>query len=196
MAGRRHRQGERGFTLAAVLVIVSILMLVVAYTVPRHWKGVMQREREHQTLFVMEQYARAITEFNRRNGALPTSMDQLEDFNNPRVLRQRWVNPLSGEDDWILVPPGTQPGGAPGAAQPGQPQTTQPGQPPQTRPPGLSGSGEYSGPFVGVRPPQSGESIVEYKGENNYEDWLITSETMMAEQQQQQQGQPQQTPQP
>ncbi|MBW3565020.1 MAG: type II secretion system GspH family protein [Acidobacteria bacterium] len=170
----RPRDGERGFTLAAVLVILSILMVFVAYTVPQQWSLIMQREREYQTIFVMEQYAAAISEFNKRNGGLPTSLDQLEEFNNPRVLRQRWPNPLSGEEDWILVPPGTQPGGAP------QPDEGQPGQPLETTNPGLSGSSEHTGPFVGVRPPQSGESIVEYDGASSYEDWLITTETIAA----------------
>lgn len=184
-------------TLAALLAALTVIMVVVAYTVPKQWSKVMQRERELQTLFVMEQYARAIQEFNARAGGLPTSLDQLEEFNSPYVLRHRWANPLSGEEDWILVPPGTQPGGQPGQAQPGQPQPARPGGSP-TNPgqafPGQGNGGEYVGPFVGVRPPQTGPAIVFYREAENYEDWLITSETLA---QDRQQGQPgQQQPQP
>lgn len=199
-SARKRGCSESGYTLAGVLIVLTIVMVIIAYTVPTQWSSVIKREREHQTLFVMEQYARAIAEYNAKTGGLPTSMDQLEEFNNPYVLRKRWVNPLSGEDDWILVPPGTQPSGQTGQAQPGQPQNGQPQQgqpvanPGQTSPfPGGAGgdSDSYSGPFVGVRPPQTGPAIVIYQEAENYEDWLITSETLAQEDQGQNQ-----TPQP
>ena len=38
------RESERGFTLAGVIVLMTILMIVVTYTVPRAWSTVVQRE--------------------------------------------------------------------------------------------------------------------------------------------------------
>ena len=41
----RGKRSERGFTLAALIVILTIMMVFVAYTVPRQWSTVMQRQR-------------------------------------------------------------------------------------------------------------------------------------------------------
>ena len=57
---------QRGFTLASLIVIMSIMMIFVAYTVPRQWSAVMRRDRELQTIFVMQQYAKAIDAFEKK----------------------------------------------------------------------------------------------------------------------------------
>ena len=36
-------RSERGFTLAGVIVIMTIMMIVVTYTVPRAWSTVVRR---------------------------------------------------------------------------------------------------------------------------------------------------------
>ncbi|HUO84759.1 MAG TPA: type II secretion system protein, partial [Thermoanaerobaculia bacterium] len=117
---RSAQSNEKGFTLAGVLVILTVLSVILAYSVPRMWSDVMKRERDYQLLFVMEQYARAIQDFQRARGALPVSLEQLEKQQKPRVLRQLYPNPLSGEVDWILVPVGTQTGQTPPGTPPGQ----------------------------------------------------------------------------
>ncbi|HXG59201.1 MAG TPA: type II secretion system protein, partial [Thermoanaerobaculia bacterium] len=105
--GRRRDRGQAGFTLAAVIVLVTIVAIFAAYTVPRQWSTIMQRERELQTIFVMKQYAWAIKNFQQKNNALPTSLDQVIDARSPRLIRgiDGWVCPLTGEKDWILIPP-------------------------------------------------------------------------------------------
>src|ERR1700704_4565553 len=72
-APTRLRASEDGFTLAGVLVILTVIMVFVAYTVPRQWSEVMNRERDKQTIFVMRQYARAIREWTKRHGGSPVS---------------------------------------------------------------------------------------------------------------------------
>lgn len=165
------RHSERGFTLAGLLVILTVIAVVVAYTVPPAWSLVMKREREKQTVWVMRQYARAIYEFQRKRNALPVSLDQLKEQNNPRVLRALYPNPLTGEMDWVLVPPGTAAGGtpAPGMPPPQQPATPQPAQS------ALGGNPQdYRGPFVGVRPGQTGEAYITLNGADRYENWVYT----------------------
>src|SRR5947209_19762614 len=76
---RPGKSRESGFTLAGVIVIMTIMMIVVAYTVPRMWSTVMKRERERQTIYVMQQYAKAIAEFQDKTKAYPTSPQQLKD---------------------------------------------------------------------------------------------------------------------
>ena len=68
MSPTRTSDGERGFTLAGLIVILTIIMIFLAYTVPRQWSAIMQRERERQTIFVMKQYARCIYEFQKTKG--------------------------------------------------------------------------------------------------------------------------------
>jgi uncharacterized membrane protein YgcG len=86
---------------------MTIMAMILAYTVPQQWSMVMKRERDRQTIFLMKQYARSIRNWQRRHGGLPTSLKQLQDARAPRMLRGdgKWVMPLSGkEEDWILVP--------------------------------------------------------------------------------------------
>jgi type II secretory pathway pseudopilin PulG len=168
---------ERGFTLAGLLVIVTVIAVVVAYTIPPAWSQIMQREREKQTVWVMKQYARAILEFQRKRNALPVSLDQLKEQNTPRVLRALYPDPLTGEMDWILVPPGAVAGGT---APPGLPPPTTPGgtQPATTLP---GDPADYVGPFIGVRPPVSGESYLILNGADRYENWLYTVTNLQQE---------------
>lgn len=156
------------------MVILTVLAVVVAYSVPPAWSQILKRERELQTVWVMKQYARAIYEFQRKRNALPVSLDQLKEQNTPRVLRALYPNPLTGEMDWVLVPPGAAPAGTPApgmppasAQQPGS-VTSQPGNAIAANP------ADYRGPFIGVRPPISGESYISLNGQDRYENWVYT----------------------
>ena len=159
---------QRGFTLAALLVILTVLAVFVAYSVPPMWSDILKRERDIQTIWTMKQYARGIAEFQRKRGVLPTTLDQLKEQKEPRVIRALYSDPLTGELDWILVAPGT--GGTP-VASPGP--SSNPNQPPT--PQGATGSSkDYVGPFIGVRPPITGKSFVSLNGMDRYENWSFT----------------------
>ncbi len=106
-AGEVRVTAEKGFTLAGLLVIMTILMIFVAYTVPRQWSTIMKRERERETIYAMQQYAKAITEFRLKNNTYPTSPQQLKDARMPRMIRGpkgEFVDPLTGEVDWLVIP--------------------------------------------------------------------------------------------
>lgn len=219
--GKNSRAGERGFTLAGVLVILTIVMVFVAYTVPKQWSTIMRRERELQTIYVMKQYARACREFNKKHSVYPSSLDQLKEARLPRFLRgpkDGMIDPLTGEVDWLIVPasaapaPGGTPGaggqivgssgsvatpggamiGVGGAAPPGGNAGTSSGGTtsttgtnanngqPQTLP-GIPIKDYAGGPFVGVRPPKTGESILEFRGAKSYEQWSYTAIDLEAE---------------
>jgi type II secretory pathway pseudopilin PulG len=181
-ARRRGQRSEQGYTLAAVLVIVTILAMVLAYTIPDQWSFVMKREREIHAIWVMKQYARAIQEFQRKRGTFPVSLEQLTEQKNPRIIRQLYPNPLTGELDWILVPLGTPtPATTQGAAAPGTPPVPQPtpGAPPAQA---GGGPGAQVGPFIGVRLPISGESVVPLNGLTKYEEWMYTINELQRDQ--------------
>jgi len=178
----RGKQSERGFTLAALIVIMTIMMIFVAYTVPRQWSTVMQRQREQQTIFAMRQYARACYNFQKKNNTYPTSMQQLVEARQPRWLRggkDGLPDPMTGEMDWLLVPQaagGLQGGGT---RPPGNPPTT--GTQPPTTIPALPMKDYAGGPFIGVRPPKTGKSLIALNGADQYEQWTFTAVEIKAE---------------
>ncbi len=176
----RGSKGERGFTLAALIVIATIILIFAAYTVPRYWSTVMQREREQETIFAMRQYARAIKLFFDKNKTYPVSMDQLVKARQPRLLRggkDGIPDPLTGEMDWLLVPAamGQQP------VRPINQQTTTGPQTPPTTIPALPMKDYAGGPFIGVRPPKTGKSLLSLNGADQYDQWTFTYNELKAE---------------
>jgi len=176
---------QEGFTLAALLVILTIISIIVAYTVPAQWSLVMKRDRDRQTIFYMKQYARAVLEWQTKHAnTSPISLDQLQEARKPRLLRgvKKWPCPLTGSDeDWILVPPqAVMPAGVtpPLPNQP-PPQPGMPGQPTKLNKE-LSPK-DYVGVFVAVRPNASGKSFIALKGAEDYSEWVYTIDDLRAE---------------
>ena len=95
--------GEQGYMLLGLMVAIAIILL---------WLGVaaskaafsIRRDREVETVRRGNQYVRAIREFYLKNGShYPGSIEQLEKMNNVRFLRQRYIDPITGKDDWRLI---------------------------------------------------------------------------------------------
>ena len=195
----QHGDRQSGYTLAALLVVLTIISLVVAYTVPPQWSLIMKREREKQTIFLMKQFARGIANWERKHQSLPVSLDQLQKARQPRMLRGdgKWPMPLTGrEDDWILVPPNAieaqpgatglpQQGGVGVGRGPQQQQQPQPGATPGKLNPQASPK-DYVGPFVAVRPNAKGKSLTALKGAEDYSEWVYTVQDLKNEIQMQQ----------
>ena len=173
--GRRARRGEEGFTLAALIVILTIMMIFVAYTVPRQWSTVMQRERERQTLWAMRQYARGIQNFFNQHKTYPVSMQQLVEARQPRFLRgpkDGIPDPFTGEMDWLLIPAAAQNQQQNRNIAQGTGPTQQT---PPTTIPALPMKDWAGGPFIGVRPPKTGKSMLILNGADTYEQWTFTA---------------------
>lgn len=200
-----RRSAEAGFTLAGVIVIATIMMVVVAFTVPRMWSAVMQRERERQTIYAMKQYARAIYEFNLRNRTYPTSMQQITEARQPRLIRGvkgEFADPLTGQVDWLIIPQaaaglgagnagggigfgtgsgqgnagggGTSTGTTGSTSSTGSNSGPATGTPAPLTVPGIPIKDYAGGPFIGVRPPVTGQSMIALNGQNSYETWSYT----------------------
>jgi type II secretory pathway pseudopilin PulG len=200
MSRTTSSDAQAGFTLAALLVILTIMSMIVAYTVPTQWSLVLRRERERQTIFLMKQFARGIENWERKHQGLPVNLEQLQEARAPRMLRGdgKWPMPLSGkDDDWIMVPPNAieataGAGGAPvvqgsnpafgNRNQPQQPQQGQPGQiqPPSKLNPEASPK-DYVGPFVAVRPNAKGKALIELHGAEDYSQWVYTLQDLKNE---------------
>lgn len=180
---------------------MTIMMIVVAYTVPRMWSTVMKRERERQTIFAMQQYAKAITEFRlNHNQAYPTSIKQLQDARQPRMIRGpkgEFLDALTGEVDWLVIPqaaagaipPHNQSGGNnPIGVTPPLTDTTKTdtsSTDPNAKPglPGVPIKDYAGGAFIGVRPAAHGKSLMTLFGADTYETWIYTTQDYEQEKQ-------------
>ena len=116
----RESNGEGGYALVALLVVMSLLALF-AMSAALNVKQQAQREREKEAIFRGEQVADAIRSFYRSRGAqgvnsLPTNMDQLlEGIQIPgrtkklQILRTAAAkDPLSSSGEWKLIAPTSQ----------------------------------------------------------------------------------------
>jgi type II secretory pathway pseudopilin PulG len=189
------RSSQEGFSLAALIVVLTIIAIFIAYTVPTQWSMVMKRERDRQTIFLMKQFARGIYTWQQKHAnTLPASLQQMQDARKPLLLRGggKWPCPITGkEDDWILVPPqAVANNGAPIVDPNGRNPVTNPqqipmpqnnGQRPVTKLNKELSPKDYAGFFVGVRPNASGKSFIAFNEAEDYSEWVYTVEDLKAE---------------
>jgi type II secretory pathway pseudopilin PulG len=118
------RRSEAGYTLVALLALMSVLALFAMAAAPRMSQQA-QRQREEEAIFRGEQVAEAIRHYYRSrtsmgqqpgDQALPRSVDQLLEgipvvggSRNRQILRPSAArDPLTVEGEWRLVPPRSQ----------------------------------------------------------------------------------------
>jgi type II secretory pathway pseudopilin PulG len=93
---------DEGYVLAAVIILLAILMIFLAAAVPKVRKDI-QRDQEVETMHRGQQYIRAVQLYYRKFRRFPPNIDALEDTNMQRFLRKRYLDPLTGQDDWVPV---------------------------------------------------------------------------------------------
>lgn len=119
------RRDQRGFALLMIFLMASAVALMLYMQVPRQ---AFESERVEEQMLIDrgEQYKRAVyLYYVSNNRQWPTRIEDLENTNNHRYLRQRYKDPYTGKDEWRLIhtngafltdslvtPPPTQ--GAPG----------------------------------------------------------------------------------
>ena len=114
-SGPANRDSERGYTLVALLLVMSLLA-IWAVAAAENVKQQAQREREKEAMFRGEQVADAIRSYYRYRGAqgpnsLPTSVEQLLE-GIPRGTKKLQIlrveaarDPLSSSGEWKLIGP-------------------------------------------------------------------------------------------
>src|SRR5713226_2927638 len=123
MARMNHKSlpghGERGYTLVALLAVMSLLALF-AMAAASNLQQQSQREREKEAIFRGEQVADAIRSYYQYKGrqgvnSLPTSMDQLLEGISVRGTKKLQIlrvsasrDPLSKAGEWKLIGPTSQ----------------------------------------------------------------------------------------
>jgi type II secretory pathway pseudopilin PulG len=204
---RLSRPAEAGYTLVALLALMTVLALFAMAAAPsiRHQA---QREREIETIFRGEEIAEAIRLYysyqqrNNRRGitALPNSMDDLREgvavgTKKVQLLRASAArDPLSDSGEWTLIQPlspqltdftravmlyagnvrpvttdpqlraAEQDMGAVALPTLGLSSSTS----------ALNSSPTATGPFIGVAPASSNNSILTYYGIDRHDGWVFT----------------------
>ncbi|HVW08326.1 MAG TPA: hypothetical protein VHC90_07070 [Bryobacteraceae bacterium] len=105
---KRKRNPESGYAMLMIFAMAAILAITLYTEVPRV-AFEAQRDKEQLLIDRGEEYQRAVTLFVHKFNRFPASMEELENTNNQRFLRRRFVDPMTGKADWRLVHAG--PGG-------------------------------------------------------------------------------------
>ena len=95
----RRTGGQDGYALLAILFALTLLVIALGAVAPRAAKAI-QRQKEAELIRRGEQYALAIRRFYKKFGRYPSDLDQLENTNNIRFLRRKYLDPITGKDDW------------------------------------------------------------------------------------------------
>ena len=102
-----EQDGEAGYMLLAVVVMCALVLLALSVAAAVVAKD-LRRDKEIASQQYMQEYVRAIQLYYRKNNSYPPSMKALEQTNNIRYLRQKFVDPLTGKDDWRIIHQGEQ----------------------------------------------------------------------------------------
>ncbi len=104
----RTTNGEDGYMLLAVVVMVAIVLITLAAAAPVIARD-LRRDKEVESEMRAQQYVRAIRLYQRKfANQYPPSIEALEKSNNIRFLRKQYVDPLTGKSDWRLIRQGQQ----------------------------------------------------------------------------------------
>jgi type II secretory pathway pseudopilin PulG len=198
--GQKRRAGERGYTLVALLAVMTIILLLVTAAAPSI-RQQAQRSREEEAIARGEEVAEAIRIYVREKGTLPTSIDQLLE-GVPRFTRKLQIlrpeaarDPLSSSGEWKLVRKND-----PVLLSFQRAVTVYAGRTPETRdktfervagplalitnildtdtkegaPGGEDNSENSSGPFIGVISRSQRDSVITYYGIDRHDQWVFT----------------------
>src|SRR5260370_6567955 len=95
--GSRARRSERGYILLMLMLFVALLAIAGGALAPTITFQV-RRDREEEMIHRGVQYSRAIRRYVKKTGRYPSRLEELENTNNIRFLRQRYKDPLTNKE--------------------------------------------------------------------------------------------------
>jgi type II secretory pathway pseudopilin PulG len=152
-----------------VLGGITVMMILMGAAVPT-WRYIMQDDREQELFFRGDQIARAVEEYQRKNGnAFPPSFEVLV---KGKFLRREYKDPMVKGGKWRIVRPGeavpvsSLPTGGPGGSSP---------RPSPTPPPSAFGpaGGTAVGAIAGVASVSHENSLRLFNGRTRYDQWVF-----------------------
>jgi hypothetical protein len=99
---KSRRKNEGGFALLLVFLMASMIAISLYLELPRVAMQT-QRDKEETLIDRGEQYKRAIQLFVKKTNHYPAKIEDLESFQNQRFLRKRYVDPMTGKDEWRAI---------------------------------------------------------------------------------------------
>ncbi len=99
---RAESSSESGFMMVFAVVLVALMLIALAVAAPVIAKD-LRRDKELESEHRGQQYVRAVRLYYRKFKTYPPSIEALEGTNNVRFLRKRYVDPLTGKDDWRII---------------------------------------------------------------------------------------------
>jgi len=193
-----------------LLLVLMMMVTVIAITALKSAPDAameIKRDREEELVHRGAQYARAIKKFYKKFGRYPISIEQLQNTNNIRFLRQKYKDPITGKDFRLLhfgevklepKAPGssTGPGAVPASALSGSAgdqsqqnpnaSTAGPKSGDNSSQSGLSVFGSSSsgptfggGPIIGVASTSKKRSLKEFNGKDHYDEWEFVYDPTM-----------------
>ena len=92
---RSPRKGEGGSTLAALVVALAVMSILMTVATTQ-WTFIVRREKEKELIFRGTAIARAIQEYQTKQGGNPTTLEQMTKT-KPPCLRQILVDPMTAQ---------------------------------------------------------------------------------------------------
>ncbi len=93
---------EDGYLLFGVLILLFLFTLALSIAAPMVAKDI-RRDKDEEAVQRGKQYKRAIRMYYKKFNAYPTTVAQLESTDNMRFLRKRYLDPITGKDDWRII---------------------------------------------------------------------------------------------
>lgn len=96
------RRPESGFALLVIFLIAAAVAFTMYQELPR---AAFESARDKEQLLMDRgnQYKRAIQVFYAVNKRYPAEIKDLENTNDKRFLRRRYIDPMTGQDQWRLI---------------------------------------------------------------------------------------------
>jgi hypothetical protein len=96
------REAERGYALLFVFLMAAVVALYLYTQLPRV-AFESERDKEQTLIDRGEQYKRAIQLYVGALKKYPQKIEDLENTNEKRYLRRRYIDPMTGKDEWRLI---------------------------------------------------------------------------------------------
>ena len=90
---------SRGFTLLELMIVISIIIILAAITLPQFQKTILHA-RESVLRDDLQQMRKLIDQFAADKGRLPESLDELS---SEGYMREVPIDPFTGQRDWTPI---------------------------------------------------------------------------------------------
>jgi hypothetical protein len=97
-----RRENQRGFALLFIFALAGIASVMLYMELPR---AVFESQRAKEDLLVYRggEYQRGLQLYYRKFRKFPQTIEELEKSSGQRFLRKRFVDPMTGKDEWRIV---------------------------------------------------------------------------------------------